>query len=111
MKLMDISQQHLIQLKSHLRVEGDEEDSLIIAYAMAAVDYAEKYCDGILVESFSTPPDGCEPPREIILSPAIWAAILLLVGHWYNNREASGQALTEIPFGVDDLLFLNRKWN
>lgn len=37
----------------------------------------------------------------------IRAAILLLVGHFYENREAVivGQAPTELPLGVDSLLF------
>jgi uncharacterized phiE125 gp8 family phage protein len=37
-------------------------------------------------------------------------AILLLVGHWYANREqvAGNVNLSEIPFGVDVLLWLDR---
>jgi uncharacterized phiE125 gp8 family phage protein len=35
-------------------------------------------------------------------------AILLLVAHWYENREAAGAALTDIPHGVDSLLVNNR---
>ncbi len=39
----------------------------------------------------------------------IRAAILLLVGHLYENREASiDKALSEIPFGVKALLDMNR---
>ena len=35
-------------------------------------------------------------------------AILLLIGHWYANREAGG-ASEAIPFGVDALLGLHRR--
>ncbi len=37
----------------------------------------------------------------------IRAALLLLIGHWYENREAVviGQAPNEVPLGVDALLF------
>ena len=37
-------------------------------------------------------------------------AILLLVGHWYANREqvAGNVTLNEIPFGVTSLLWLDR---
>jgi len=39
------------------------------------------------------------------IPPAVGQAILLLVGHLYNNREASSEAaLKDIPFGVDALL-------
>lgn len=42
---------------------------------------------------------------------AVWKrAILLLVGHWYENREAtiSGTIVKEIPLGVQSLIWLNR---
>jgi uncharacterized phiE125 gp8 family phage protein len=35
-------------------------------------------------------------------------AILLLIGHWYENREASGPNLQDIPKGVDSLLWMDR---
>lgn len=47
------------------------------------------YGDGVLI-------DTC--PQTIKL------AILLLVGHFYANREAAGEAMTAIPLGVDSLL-------
>nr|WP_269106835.1 head-tail connector protein [Massilia sp. TS11] len=39
-------------------------------------------------------------------------AVLLLVGHWYNNREASTTAanVSDIPFGVDALLTPAKVW-
>ncbi|MDI6834513.1 MAG: head-tail connector protein [Rhizobiaceae bacterium] len=37
--------------------------------------------------------------------PAIRTAILLMVAHWYNNREASAEGpQSEIPFGVSALI-------
>ncbi|MCV2877604.1 head-tail connector protein [Sedimentimonas flavescens] len=36
--------------------------------------------------------------------PAVRAAILLLVGHWYVNREAAGAALSEVPMAASMLL-------
>ena len=40
-------------------------------------------------------------------------AILLLVGHWYENREAvlTGAMPREIPFGVARLLGLRKFWS
>ncbi|EQB4818466.1 TPA: head-tail connector protein [Citrobacter amalonaticus] len=109
--IMEINDGLLEQIKLHLRVEGNEEDQLLIAYAQASADFVEKYCDGVLVESLTPPSPDEPPPREIVFTKGIWAAMLLLIGHWYNNREASGQNLSEIPLGVDDILFLNRRWN
>lgn len=35
---------------------------------------------------------------------SIKQAILLMVGHWYENREATGEGLKDIPLAVDALL-------
>lgn len=37
-------------------------------------------------------------------------AILLLVGHWYANREATGKVTDEIKFAVHALLSQDRMW-
>lgn len=37
-------------------------------------------------------------------------AILLLVGHWYMNREATGTATGEIALAVDAILKQYRRW-
>lgn len=110
---MEISDEQFAQIKLHLRVDGDDEDLLIKAYADAATGYVEKYCDGALVSSLTPPVEGECPPREILFKPAIWSAMLLLIGHWYSNREAVnvGNITSKIPLGVDDILFLFRRWN
>lgn len=41
---------------------------------------------------------------------AVKQAMLLLIGHWYENREAAGPNLNEIPKGVDALLWPNRNF-
>ena len=46
--------------------------------------------------------------------PQRWKqAVLLLVGHWYENRElavVSGAVPKEIPFAVESLINLDRVW-
>jgi uncharacterized phiE125 gp8 family phage protein len=37
-------------------------------------------------------------------------AMLLLIGHWYQNREAVGTASQEIEFAVNSLLGIDRVW-
>jgi len=98
-------------IKTHLRVDGDTEDALIAAYAAAAVDYVEKFCDGTLVESLTPVSEDTDPPREVLFTSGIWAAMLLLIGHWYANREAAAPSLTETPLGVEALLIRHRRWH
>lgn len=110
---MEISEEQLAQIKAHLKVDGDDEDTLIAAYASASVDYVERFCDGALVESLTPPVEGEMPPREILFTSGIWAAMLLLIGHWYANREAVnvGNITSELPLGVDALLMQHRRWH
>lgn len=108
---VEISEEQLAQIKAHLKVDGDDEDTLISAYASASVDYVERFCDGALVETLTPPVEGETQPREIIFTSGIWAAMLLLIGHWYANREAVAQNLSEVPLGVEALLIRHRRWN
>lgn len=108
---MEISAEKLAQIRAHLRVDSDDEDSLIEAYTSAAVDYVERFCDGALVETLTPSMEGETSPREVLFTSGIWAAMLLLIGHWYANREAAAQNLSEVPLGVEALLLRHRRWN
>lgn len=104
---MEISEEQLKQIKVHLRVDHGDEDVIISAYASAAIGYMEDYCDVQIVEAI----DDNVSINQSLLTPQMWAALLLLVGNWYANKEASGQQLTDIPFGVDALLIRQRNWS
>lgn len=108
---MEISQAQMALIKKHLKVDHDDEDDLIAGYVQASVDFVEHYCDGTLVEQLTTTAEGEEPPREVLFSSGIWQAMLLLIGQYYANREASAPNQAEIPFGVEALLFRHRKWH
>ncbi|MBS6032040.1 MAG: head-tail connector protein [Pantoea sp.] len=108
---MEISPEQMTLVKKHLRVDHDDEDDLIKAYAEASVDFVEFFCDGALVTALTPAVDDEEPPREVLFSSGIWQAMLLLIGQYYANREASAPNQTEIPFGVEALLFRHRKWH
>ncbi|MDW2745141.1 head-tail connector protein [Atlantibacter subterraneus] len=110
---MEISAEQMTLIKTHLRVDGNTEDALIAAYTAAAVDYVEKFCDGALVESLTPVSEDTEPPREVLFTSGIWAAMLLLIGHWYANREAVnvGNITSELPLGVEALLMQHRRWH
>lgn len=58
------------------------------------------------VTGFSLPGDS---PQSHSLPPAIRSAMLLVLGHFYENREdATTSAVTSIPLGAQALLDLNR---
>lgn len=95
----------LERAKQHLRVVNNDEDALITSYITAAREYAEKYQNRVFVSS--DPEVKPETPGELEK-----AAMLLIIGHLYENREAVniGGAAIEVPLGVKSLLTFNRKW-
>lgn len=95
----------LERAKQHLRVVTDDEDGLISAYITAAREYAEKYQNRVFV---SDEPDAdIETPGELEK-----AAMLLIIGHLYENRETvvAGSTVAEVPLGAKSLLTFNRRW-
>ncbi|MDD1977125.1 head-tail connector protein [Pseudomonas tussilaginis] len=96
----------LARVKLHLRLDGDEEDSIITGYVEAAKAHVAMHCDRVLVE---TDPAG---PEEMGLTPDVEQAILLLVGHWYANREAVviGTISSAVPLAVERLLWYRKRF-
>lgn len=96
----------LSRVKLHLRVDHDEEDALIQGYLGAAQAHVEQHCDRTLVEASPT------GPEQMLLTKDVEQAILLLVGHWYANREAVvvGNAPSAVPLAVDRLLWYRKRF-
>ncbi len=90
-------------VKTHLRVDYDDEDALIQGYLDAALTHVEQHCDRVLVE---TP----VLPEEMGLTKDVQQAALLLVGHWYENREAVASGLVEVPLAVGRLLWYRKRF-
>lgn len=43
--------------------------------------------------------------------PALQQAVRMLIGHWYENREAtSPEGIRSVPFGFDELVLSYRRW-
>lgn len=83
--------------KQHLRVETDAEDNLILGF----IDAAKDHFQSIGVDVTADP-----------LPPAIYHAILLMVGHFYENREAvTDQPAHVLPLGVARLIAPYRSVN
>lgn len=93
-------------VKTHLRVDGAEEDALIEGYIAAALSHVEQHCDRVLVE------DSPVLPEQMTLTKDVQQAVLLLVGHWYANREAVviGTITSEVPLAVDRLLWYRKRF-
>lgn len=96
----------LDRVKVHLRVDGDDEDAVIQGYVEAAKAHVAMHCDRVLVETEPTLPD------EMGLTPDVEQAVLLLVGHWYANREAVvvGTISSAVPLAVDRLLWYRKRF-
>lgn len=127
----------LPEVKAHLRVDHAHEDALIQAYMDAATSWIDGF-DGVLgrcvmeqtwratayeaariiaphdtllivVNEDGTVDYSCAMPAEKV--PSVKAAILLLVGYWYEQRQASVDAnWQEAPLAVRSLLAPLRVW-
>lgn len=94
----------LAEVKTHLRVGSDtSEDSLITTYITAAREYVEGYQNRVYLSSD-------EAVEAETMTGIERAACLLLIGHWYENRQAVvlGTPPSEVPFTVKALLDIRR---
>ncbi|BBI43971.1 MULTISPECIES: head-tail connector protein [Pseudomonas syringae group] len=96
----------LARVKLHLKVDGEEEDTLIAGYVEAAKSHVAMHCDRELVEGN---PAG---PEQMGFTPDVEQAVLLMVGHWYANREAVviGTITSEVPLAVERLLWYRKRF-
>lgn len=99
-------------IKKHVRLELDysDEDALLETYSTAAQRYAENHTGRTLYATEAEVPKDSEglPEDEhaLVLDDDITTAILLLIGHWYANRESVviGTIVSEVPMAVEALL-------
>lgn len=96
----------LALVKDQLRIDHDHEDTLIQQYIDAAEAHVEQHCDRVLVDS--DPAD----ESQMAFTPDVQQAILLLVGHWYANREAVvvGQTSQQVPLAFERLLWYRKRF-
>lgn len=70
----------LDEIKAHLRLDGDAEDAHLQLLAEAAVDQASQFLDRSLPWTDSA-------GQPVAVPASIRAALLLIVGDLYENRE------------------------
>ena len=90
-------------VKQQLRVFHDDEDQLIQGYTEAALSAFESWTNRTLIDPAHALPD--PPGNAIALSKSIQQGALLLIGHWYANREtvAVGVSAIELPMATNAL--------
>lgn len=104
----------LERAREHLRVDPGQEADLIGLYLLAAqqsaVDYLNRqvYADQAELDAAVAAESAGDYP--MVVNAAIQAAILLILGHLYANREEviTGTIATEIPRGSRSLLWPHR---
>ena len=86
--------------KAHLNITADADDALIAGKIEVAEAWISRWLEMPLAEMMEVPADLKE-------------AVRLLVGHLYENREASLIGLTaeEVPFGIWDIINAHRAWS
>ena len=96
--------------KRHLRIFFDDDDAQIELYVAAAESIIAEYLDRVVLPTGEALPE--DDVHAMNITPAITAAILLLVGDLYENREADPDATGDavLPKAARALLAPWRVW-
>lgn len=96
-------------VKKHLRIDWADDDAIIEVYQTAAEDIVMEYINRPVYAAGDSPvPDD---PYAMELTPSITAAILLLIGEMYDNREPDRRYFgAMLPRAVRSLLAPWRVW-
>jgi uncharacterized phage protein (predicted DNA packaging) len=94
--------------KKHLNLTTDDDSALVQRLISAAQDWLESQLGYKLADKFTS-----GSPAALNVPPALDQAVLMLVGHWYANREATlvGVSAAPLPFGLADIVNDWRDWS
>ena len=83
-------------VKAHLRIVRDDEDDYLRQLVASAIAGCEAWTGRTLVAPDTLPASLVDD--QLPLLPDIAHGLLMLIGHWYENREMTAErALPEIP--------------
>lgn len=87
------------ETKRHLNITSSDDDALIADLIASAEAYTDRWLEAKLADLDPVPAD-------------LKHAIKMLVGHFYENREASlvGISADELPLGFWDIVNQHRAW-
>lgn len=92
-----------IKQQCYLDESDMSEDPYLTLIGRAAIKHLENYTNRILYLKPSDVPDGTE--NALMWSEDIEIGALLLIGHFYENRENSSSVrVQDIPFGFHALV-------
>lgn len=84
----------LEDLKRQCNVDFEEDDRLLVKYAVAA----ERYIGRRICESF----EELIAKNDGVLPEDLEIAILMLAAHWYRMREAvTSTSQSRVPYGIE----------
>lgn len=76
------------QVKNNLRIDYDSDDAFI----------------EMLMGASEATIMGAIEVKEVPNDPRFDIAQMLLIAHWFEQREATGGATSEVPFGVTSIV-------
>ncbi|WGE65978.1 head-tail connector protein [Actinobacillus equuli subsp. equuli] len=86
----------LDEIKAHLRIEHDLDDSLLDMLAESALEVAQNYIGKTWGEN--------NTEQEVRFTSGIKVGCLMFIGHLYANRETVADVqLYEVPFAISAL--------
>jgi uncharacterized phiE125 gp8 family phage protein len=108
-KYYDVDDNELEMAANNYFVDTKNEPGWIaLAYGSAWPTITLRPANGVCI-TFTAGYDAEGSDGAALVPESVRLAIKLLVGHWYENREASGNAnLKDIPMGVASLLWGER---
>ena len=98
------------QAIAHCRADPEADAPMLELYLGAAIDAAQDYLGRKLYESQQALEDAMAV-TGMVPNYAVKAAILLICGHLFENREnvVAGVSLQALPMGAHDLLRPHRR--
>ena len=89
-------------IRRHIRSTRNDEDDYLLLLLSAAVSHFGDYTGRVLLPQ-DTAPENLNS-EDIPMQPSIQQGLLLLIGHWYENREmTTDRPLSVAPAATYDL--------